>query len=190
MEKISGKNIYLRLLQTSDVSDAYVRWLGDPEVNRYLETRFQPQTHASIMEFVKAKLGSKTELLFAICLAADDRHIGNIKLGPINEHHRSADVSLFIGEKAEWGKGYAGEAISLVTKHAFTRLKLNKLKAGCYGANQGSARAFERCGYVREGLLRGQVFSEGKEDDVILLGLRAADYGRAAAAASHSETAS
>ena len=38
-----------------------------------------------------------------------------------------------------------------------------------------AARAFERCGFVREGLLRGQVFCDGKEEDLILLGRRAAD---------------
>ena len=34
--------------------------------------------------------------LMAICLNTCGIHIGNIKLGPINQFHRRADVSLFM----------------------------------------------------------------------------------------------
>lgn len=106
----------------------------------------------------------------------DNSHIGNIKLGPINWYHRNADVSLFIGEKYLWGQGYAREAIQLVTDFAFQTLNLNKLKAGCYAENLGSAKAFEKCGYEREGLLKGHIIDRGQEIDIILLGLRGKKY--------------
>lgn len=173
---IKGKRIHLRKISLSDVGPRYHAWLNDPEVNRYLETRFSSQTLEDISAFVRKMLEKSDEHLFAICLNDSDEHIGNIKLGPINAHHRSADVSLLIGEKKQWGKGYAAEAIGLVTRHAFETLKLNKLRAGCYAPNEGSARAFEKCGYKREGLLKGQVFCDGEETDVITLGIRAAEF--------------
>ena len=54
-----------------------------------------------------------------ICLVEDGRHIGNIKLGPIQWLHRRADLSLFIGDKSCWSLGYASEAIGLVRDWAF-----------------------------------------------------------------------
>ncbi len=161
MTMLRGKRIYLRPVTLEDVTDRYRSWLNDPEVNRFLETRFYPQELEDIRRFVSTLGGKSDEPFFAICLNESGRHIGNIKLGPINPHHRSADVSLLIGEKDCWGRGYATEAIALISNHAIEDLHLNKLKAGCYALNEGSARAFEKCGWQREGLLRSQVFYAG-----------------------------
>ena len=41
---IKGKHIFLRRLTEEDVSDDYVNWMNDPEINQYLESRFNKQT--------------------------------------------------------------------------------------------------------------------------------------------------
>jgi len=171
-----GQRLYLREVRLTDVGERYYSWLNDSEVNRYLETRFIPRSCENIIDYVKRLDGKDNEPFFAICLKKNDLHIGNIKLGPINWYHRTADVSLFIGEKSLWGQGYAAEAISMITDFAFRELNLNKLKAGSYEANRGSIKAFEKSGYQREGLLRSHVISEGKEMDVVLLGILAKEF--------------
>ncbi|BCL37782.1 GNAT family N-acetyltransferase [Nostoc sp. MS1] len=173
---IQSTRIFLREVRQSDVNETYYQWLNDPEINSYLETRFICRSIDNIAEYVKKMDAKEDEPFFAICLNDNQEHIGNIKLGPINWHHRNADVSLFIGKKELWGKGYATEAIALITEFAFRKLHLNKLKAGCYAANFGSAKAFLKCGYQQEGLLRGQVIFDGQDMDVILLGMRSVDY--------------
>ena len=173
---LKGTRIYLREVRQSDVNENYYNWLNDSEINQFLETRFIPRSSKNIIDFVEQHAEKSDEPFFAMCLLDTNQHIGNIKLGPINWYHRNADVSLFIGEKNLWGKGYASEAISIVSKFAFETLNLNKLKAGCYAENLGSARAFEKCGYHREGLLKGHVFSKGKEEDIVLLGLQASGF--------------
>lgn len=174
-DRIIGKRIYLRKISETDVNEKYLGWLNDSEINKYLETRWGKQTFQSILEFVKSKFNSDNEPLFAIC-TLEGNHIGNIKLGPINPNHKSADVSLFIGEKEFWGKGYATEAITLITDYGFKTLNLNKLKAGAYAENLGSVNAFKKCGYLQEGLLRKQVISGEKLTDIILMGITAEDY--------------
>lgn len=173
---LHGKRIFLREVRAEDVNAQYYGWLNDPEVNRFLETRFIPQSFENILDYVKRMDGKADEPFFAICLTDTGMHIGNIKIGPINWYHRHADVSLFIGEKSLWGKGVGAEAISLVVDFSFRTLNLNKLKAGAEITNVGSIRAFEKCGFVREGLLRGHVLRDGREEDVVLLGKRAVDY--------------
>lgn len=173
---ISGERIFLREVRLEDVGEAYYTWLNDPDINQFLETRFVPRSLENIAQYVKRMDGKEDEPFFAICLLKNGQHIGNIKLGPINWWHRNADISLFIGEKSLWGKGYASEAIKLITKYAFEVLNLNKLKAGCYASNKGSIKAFEKCGYLREGLLRGQAISHGQEIDGVLLGILAREY--------------
>lgn len=173
---LAEESLYLREVRISDVNENYYNWLNDPQVNCYLETRFIPQSHENIKEFIRKLDGNVNEPFFAICLRENHQHIGNIKIGPINWYHRHADISLFIGEKCLWGRGYATKSIQLITNFGFQTLNLNKLKASCYAQNIASARAFEKCGYEREGLLREHIISCGQSIDVIILGLSAKEY--------------
>ena len=168
--------LYLREVRLTDVNERYYAWMNDPEINRYLESRFQTLSLENLTDYVKAMDASPENHFFAICTRDGDRHIGNIKLGPINWHHRRAEIGLVIGEKSYWGKGVATEAIAMVTQYAFENLCLLKLRAGAYAANEGSARAFEKVGWTREGLMRDDVLLDGKPHDCIMLGMTAADY--------------
>jgi RimJ/RimL family protein N-acetyltransferase len=166
-----GERLYLREVRPSDVNENYYRWMNDPEVTQYLESRYYPQPAEKMREFVEGMLGNRNHVFFAIALKDGDRHIGNIKLGNINWVHRIADVGLLIGEKDCWGKGYASEAIRLVTEYAFGKLNLRKLVAGCYDVNGGSARAFLKVGWEEEGRRKAQYFCAGVYCDEILLGI-------------------
>ena len=149
--RLEGPRIILRPLTLDDVSGRYVSWLNDPEVNKYLETRFQEQTIETIREYVRAMHAAADVLFPAIILKNGGNHIGNIKLGPVIEEHRRGEISFFIGEKDYWGKGFATEAVRLLTDYALDKLGLNKVTAGCYSNNLGSQRVFEKLRYVIEG---------------------------------------
>lgn len=172
---IEGERIYLREVRLSDVNENYYRWLNDPEVNQYLETRYTPQSIENIRRYVEGMDGKADEIFLAICLKDNDEHIGNIKLGRINWIHRFADISLLIGEKSYWGKGIATEAIVVLSRFAFSDLNLHKVRAGCYSKNVGSAKAFVKAGFSKEGVLRKQWLSGGEFQDEILLGLCSED---------------
>lgn len=173
---LEGSGIYLREVRLSDVNENYYQWLNDSEINQFLETRFLPQSIHNIEEFVRSKDGNSNEVLFAICDKISSKHIGNIKVGPINWIHRYADISLLIGDKAFWGKGVATEAIQLVSHFSFNVLNLHKLKAGCYEKNVGSMKAFEKAGFEKEGLLKKLWMLNGTFQDQVLLGLCAEDF--------------
>jgi [ribosomal protein S5]-alanine N-acetyltransferase len=164
-EILKGNGISLRLCELSDCSENYVSWLADPEVNRYLETRWSAQTIDSIRVFVGSMIESPHSYLFAILLDGDSpsgKHVGNIKVGPVIPHHDFADVSYFIGDRNAWGRGLATEAVRVATRFGFERLKLHRLQAGLYETNVGSFRVLEKAGYVYEGRLRKQL--RGRDD--------------------------
>lgn len=168
---LEGERIYLREVRPADVNENYYRWMNDPEVTQYLESRFYPNALESIQSYVASKLGDTESVLFAIVLKTDDRHIGNIKIGPINWFHRLADIGLMIGEKDCWGKGYATDAIALVVQYGFKTLNLHKLTASCYDVNQGSAKAFLKAGFFEEGTRKKHSYCAGEYVDMILLGI-------------------
>lgn len=168
----------LRELDASDCSADYVAWLADPEVNRFLETRYIPQGEREIVAFIEEKRDCPDEFLFGMFLKEGGRHIGNIKVGPIRPIHRYADVSLFVGARDCWARGFAAEAIEAVSRHAFAELDVAKLSASMYAPNEGSRRAFLKAGYREEGRRREHVQFEGRRCDLIELGLVPADLKR------------
>ncbi len=168
---ITGKRINLREVRLSDVNENYYRWLNDPDVTRHLEIRYIPRSMENIGKYVEEMDGNPHEIFLAICLKEDGRHVGNIKLGPINWIHGFGDISLVIGEKAVWGRGIAAEAIRLLSRFAFDVLNLHKLRSGCYEENKGSIKAFLKAGFTQEGALKKQWQVNGNFQDEILLGL-------------------
>lgn len=169
---IRAERLHLRPLTLADVGEIYVGWLNDPEVVRYLETRHAPQTLATVRAFVEAVNARADEHLFGIVLDEGGRHVGNIKVGPVHPIHRVADVSLLIGARDVWGRGYAAEAIAAISRHAFAALGVRKLSASLYAANVGSERAFLKAGFVREGLRQAHYDLDGERSDIVELGCR------------------
>lgn len=168
---LHGVAIYLRSLNPDDASPAYLSWLCDPEITRYLEVRFMPsQTIEKLCDYINVNADSSENLLLGIFLDADDSHIGNIKLGPVDWNHRTADIGLLIGDRLQWGKGFATEAIKIVSQYAFHTMGLVKLTAGCYAENRGSINAFIKAGYFLDGMRASQWRVGNRRQDGILLG--------------------
>ena len=167
--KIQGEHLYLRTLSHEDVTQRYLDWMRDPKVTQYLESRFSTHTMESLRCFVTAMNESSDNYLYGVFLEPGGEHIGNIKIGSISPHHRHADVGLIIGAKPAWGRGYGTEAIHLVTRYAFDQLGLNKLYAGMYAENTGSARAFLKAGYREIGVLKKHVLCDGRFIDSLMV---------------------
>lgn len=170
-EVLNGRRVTLRQIESDDCTTTYVDWLNDPEVNQYLETRWSEQSLESIRNFVESQRNNDHSILFAIILCDDNRHIGNIKIGPINYHHKHADISYFIGDKSVWNKGIATASIKLITRFGFEHLDLHRIEAGAYSASIGSWKALEKNGFKREAVLKEQVISKGQWMDVYRYGI-------------------
>lgn len=169
---LEGKHILLRDIDISDCNENYLRWMCDEETNQYMETRWQNQSIELIRQFVIDKINSADSVLFAIVEINGNKHIGNIKIGPINSNNSFADISYFIGDKECWNKGYASEAINLATEYGFEVLKLHRLEAGVIAGNIGSSKALEKNGYKQEGcFIENSRSKAGKYLDVFRYGI-------------------
>lgn len=165
--EILGDRIVLKTLDPDRIHQDYVRWMNDSEVTQYLACRDQEHSEESIRKYVSSMNESPNNLMLGIYLKEDGTYIGNIKIGSIDPTHKNCDMGLLVGNKEEWGKGYAMEAIALLTKHAFEKLGLNKITANMLEHNQGSYRAFMKAGYREVGVFKRHVFFRGKYADLI-----------------------
>ncbi len=159
---------YLRVLTKNDVSDDYIAWMNDNDVTKYTEQRYIAHTRESVEAFVQQKICSSTDLLLGIYF--EKTHVGNIKLGNVSWQHKSADISYFIGNKEFWGKGIASKCVSRIVGFSLNDIGLEKINAGYYENNIGSAKVLEKCGFKLEGRRISNVIFEGKRIDSILVG--------------------
>src|SRR3954452_13857275 len=132
---------------------SYVRWFADMEVTRHLMVRNPPSLQQEAGWFERVA-GSQDDIVWAIVRNEGDYLIGNTGLHQINWRHRHAHSGIMIGEKDQWGKGYASEAMCLRTAFAFRELNLEKILTSVYADNHGSRRALEKAGYRQCGLFR------------------------------------
>jgi RimJ/RimL family protein N-acetyltransferase len=173
---LDGKNVYLRPLLKSDITQRYVDWMNDAEVTRFMVTGVFPVTKRDLENYYRAFRQSKTDLLFAIIEKSSKRHIGNIKLGAISWIHRFADLGIVIGDKQCWGKGYGSEACRLLLSYAFGRLNLNKITLGVYGTHKSAIAAYKKVGFRAEGRIRKLLILDGEYVDQVLMGILRDDY--------------
>ena len=168
---MEGGQILLRDLRPSDVTQAYVEWMNDPDVVQYTESRFARHTLQTIRDFVQGFSESPTSILFGIFSKEEGLHIGNIKLGPVNWYHGLADLALIVGNKNFWGRGIAAEAIAMATRYAFDELRLCKVTAGCYSTNMASEKTFLKAGFRVEAVRPLHYVCDGLRVDGIEMGM-------------------
>jgi RimJ/RimL family protein N-acetyltransferase len=108
----------------------------------------------------------------AIAAAADDRFLGAIGLGPIDEHR--ATIGYWV-VPAERGRGVATGAVRLLARWALARLGFRRLDLYHFVGNEASGRVAEKVGFQREGVLRAYVVVRGEARDCVMYSLLASD---------------
>ena len=151
----------------SDINQSYVDWLNDKEVNRFLESRFEHHTLESVTKQALHWVNNRYFMFFAIRCPSSGDHVGNIKLGPINQHHQTADIGYMIGRKEYLGRGIASNALILLSNYAFKK-GVKKIIAGTYEVNLASIRVMEKAGYTYECTRNSHVIFEGNRINSIL----------------------
>jgi len=156
----------LRALEVEDLPDI-LEWRKDPEILRYLDS-YAPLSMHEHRRWFEGLQGDRTRSYFGI-IAPDDGLAGVIWLKQIDWRVRKAEVGIYLGRMR--AKGLGTEALRQLSRYAFDTLNLHKLWATVFAFNAPSQTLFERCGFLREGVLRDETFKEGRYHDVIRYGL-------------------
>jgi len=164
-----GALVRLRAFEPGD-AERYRAWINDPETARLID-RAGLVDKAEHDAWYRSLVTSPSAAAFAVDRLTDGAFIGLVWLYDIHQRHRRAEVRIVIGEKSAWGGGYGPDALRVLARIAFGTLKLDKLWADVLATNPRAARAFERAGFTREGLLAGDRVQDGSRVDVIRLGL-------------------
>lgn len=137
--------LFLKPLSLVHLSQHYVDWMNDEEVNKYLESGGNYS-----LELLKDYLFDveKNNILFwGIHKKKGNKHIGNIKIDPIDNSILSAEYGIMMGDKEEWGKGYAKEASVAVIEYCFNKLGLHQITLGVKKENINAVKLYQKLNF-------------------------------------------
>ena len=161
--------IYLRELVENDINENYLNCFKDDTVLSFLEVDGKNLTKEKVVEYIENGLKSKEYFMYALCLKENDKHIGNVKIGPIDYKHMRSDLVTVLWDVKQWGKGLATEAIKAGNKIAFEKYNIRKLNGGIYENNIGSINAYTKAGWIVEARLRDHYILDGKFLDRVVV---------------------
>jgi RimJ/RimL family protein N-acetyltransferase len=150
-DEIRTARMLLRKPRAADAPLMFKAYAQDPAVTRYLIWRPHgdiAETHAVIDRFLAA-WERQEEFCWLIFTSDSGEMIGSIGA-------RSEDKGFNLGfllARSHWGRGYMPEAINAVVDWAFTQPQVSRVWAACDVENRSSARALEKAGFSREGVL-------------------------------------
>ncbi len=169
-----GEKIYLRPLERDD-APTLLPWVNDPDVIANL-IMYTPKNLQTELEFIERASKSDTEIILGIALKANDKLIGTTGLHRLDWKNRNCMFGILIGDKTEWGKGYGTETTRLMVHYAFETLGMHRVWLYVYEYNQRGIRAYEKAGFVREGILRQARYHNGRFYDVLVMGLLRSEW--------------
>ncbi len=169
-----GDRIYFRPVEPGDTK-RYQRWINDPGtwVNML---SYKPVSEEAERQALQQFTSDPYSAAFAVVLREGDLHIGGVGLHHIHPRNRSAQFGIMIGETAYRGQGYGTEATRLMLRYAFETLNLHRVELGVYAINPAGIRAYENCGFVREGVQREHTFIAGRYVDHIMYSILDREY--------------
>jgi RimJ/RimL family protein N-acetyltransferase len=89
---------------------------------------------------------------------------------------RTTDLSIIIGERDAWGKGYGTEAINLLLDYAFGYLSFHRVAVGVVGFKEKALRFYEKVGFRREGIQRDGYYYGHKYHDFVMMSILKNEY--------------
>jgi RimJ/RimL family protein N-acetyltransferase len=169
---LRGARVLLRPLGTADLRRC-VKWFSDPQVIQFLG-RNSPTTLAEEERWYRDYSRRSDEQIFAI--EVNGKHVGNLGLHKVDRIHRKADLGIVIGETEYWSQGYGTDALRTALRYGFEQLRLSKVSLDVLEYNSRALRSYEKCGFVREGIHREEVYKDGRFLNVVRMSILAREF--------------
>jgi RimJ/RimL family protein N-acetyltransferase len=169
-----GEHVYLRPLEKEDLP-LIRKWVNDPEI-RALTGEVTPTSQASAEEWFERVRADRDRVWFIVALKENDRPIGEAGLLRMFPAWRTTDLSIIIGEKDAWDKGYGSEAIRLLLDYAFGALNFHRVAVGVVGFNERAIRFYAKAGFKKEGIQRDGYYHNHAYHDFVMMSILEGEF--------------
>lgn len=172
--RLQGKRLALRPPKDSDKSDR----LGsgrNPEFRKMVggDPRDCPPLTEAEVEQWYTRLCQEP---FQWVIEYEGLCIGEARLHSVDQGNRSARYAIGIFNSVYWNRGLGTEATRLVLRFAFEELKLHRVDLRVLAFNKRAIACYEKCGFLREGVMREGVLIGGEWQTDVLMSVLEHEY--------------
>jgi RimJ/RimL family protein N-acetyltransferase len=149
--------------------------MADLEIRgEYSPTRMM-SPHDVRKRFTDSGYSSDDFEMLLICDATNEV-LGHVIHFSAKRYSTSREIGYMIYEGKHRGQGYATEAVAALIDYLFEGFQINRVECCIAPQNLASIRTAEKCGFVREGRLRGLVFVKGEFFDLDTFSVLRSDW--------------
>lgn len=178
---LTGERAVLRPFVDGDLA-AMVEAIADPEVGR-LTGSVNSSTAVPDAAFDEERLrqwyssrNDQTDRLdLAIVDRASNECVGEAVLNEWEPENASCNFRILIGPRGR-DRGLGTEATRLLLAHAFETVGLHRVSLEVYAFNPRAQRAYEKVGFVPEGVRRDALRFDGQWVDSLLMSVLAPEW--------------
>ena len=164
--------VTIRKFERADIPKK-VEWINNPENNQFLHYDI-PICAEKTEKWFDSHQGDDTR--YDAVIEADGVPVGTIGLLAIDRKNYKAEYYIAMGETAYKGRGVAKKASRLILEYGFKTLGMNRIYLYTETENVAAQKLFERVGFIKEGVIRQDIFSHGKYVDRIAYGFLRGDW--------------
>ena len=167
--ELESSRLFLKPLNTSFLSEEYLHWMNDKKIVKYMSTG--GDYNLKRLNDYLEDLNENPKYFWAIILKQNHKHIGNVKIDPIDFSNKTGEYGIMIGEKTVWGQGIACESSKLALKYCFNELGLKKIFLGVIAENKRAIQSYKNIGFSEEYFKKKFHYLKGEYHDFIRMSI-------------------
>jgi diamine N-acetyltransferase len=172
---LQGDKVVLRAIERDDLERLW-EISNDPEVHsRVFEEPFTPQSFERLEAQYEDDAGQGGRDSAAFVIEAEDDVVGRCELFQFDAASRTCRIGLTI-DREYWGRGYGKDAASTLVDYAFHHHNMRKVWLDVLADNDRAVALYKSLGFIEEGRLVEQSWSDGAYRDLIYMGLFKKDW--------------
>lgn len=162
---LEGENIIVREFDKKSDADNLKQWMND-EIGRYFIL-----TRANTRAYNVDRLIEDENHILGIIALPDNTPVGLMAFLDYDKEQKKGELRKLIGEPAYRGKGFGKEATKLWIQYGISNLGLQKIYLNTLQTNVRNIRLNQALGFKVEGVLRNECTIDGKQYDLLRMGL-------------------
>ncbi|MHC0035365.1 GNAT family N-acetyltransferase [Pseudoneobacillus sp. C159] len=159
--KLETERLVLREIVSTDAQTIF-DCFSNEDVTRYygMEPMTELEQANQLIQLFSKNHTEKRGIRWGIELKVSGELIGTIGFNNWAPKHKRAEIGYDL-HPLFWRKGYASEAISLISTYGFRKLGLTRIGAVVYLENESSNQVLLKLGFQHEGILRSYMYQNG-----------------------------
>lgn len=164
---VVGEKVMLRAWSASDLP-ALQLMRNDLRLQRQLMAQPKGNSLDQVKDWLNARAKSADGVFFIIACKSSDQVVGYVQIVELDFLNGLGKLGICIAPDSQ-GKGYGGEAITLLEGYLRDIFRIRKLILEVLAGNKIAISLYAKLGYEKAGCLREHFYNDGNYDDVVIM---------------------